>query len=92
MPTTEETKFIRKVCPNCLHETRTPNNFLNVLKFWKYETVEEAHTDLMDCVKHLNRRINQMSQRTVNVHRSCPHCPPCMHGSITDKGHFKNKE
>lgn len=72
-------KFIRKVCPNCLHETKTPNNFLNVLKFWKYETIEEAHTDLMDCVKHLNRRINQLSNNRINLHHKCPHCPPCMH-------------
>ncbi len=80
-----ETKFIRKVCPNCLHETRSPNNLLNVLKFWKYETVEEAHTDLMDCVKHLNKRINQLSNNRINLHHhKCPHCPPCMHSSIKE--------
>jgi len=79
----EDIKYIRKVCPNCLHETRTPNNFLNVLKFWKYETVEEAHTDLMDCVKHLNRRINQLSNNKIILHHKCPHCPPCIHNIST---------
>lgn len=74
MSTSETEKFIRTVCPHCQHETRTPNNFTSVIKFWKYETIEKPCADLMDCIRHLNQRIEAIKCSTRGRFIHCPHC------------------
>lgn len=83
-----EQKFIKTVCPHCKYTSYFPNNFLSILKFWKYETIIKACPDLMDCIKNLNEKLNSATTQailhSVSKTNKCSRCPHCTHCSLLE--------